>query len=159
MITLELRAIIEEKAAEFGIDPDLVQAFCSVESSYNPRATRYEPNFYGTYIRPMIAAGTIGADEAAGRATSWGLMQIMGQVAREKGFKGDFQDLLNADVGLEWSLRHLKRFIGKYKEMGLDYAIASYNAGSPRHKEDGSFVNQGYVDKIHKTLGQIRDAA
>lgn len=158
MIKPELRKIIEEKAIAFEIDPDLVQAFCSVESSYNPAATRYEPGFYKTYIQPMFAMGGFDVHEAIGRATSWGLMQIMGQVAREKGFKGPFEDLFSPTIGLEWSLKHLRHFIDKYKEMGLDYAIASYNAGSPRHKADGSFVNQGYVEKIHKTLKQIKEA-
>lgn len=153
MISPELRKIIEDKGIEFGIDPDLIQAFCFVESSYRPAATRYEPAFYKTYIQPMAG---LTQEEKTGRATSFGLMQIMGQVAREKGFKGAFDELFDPATGLEWSLKHLKRFIVKYKEMGLDYAIVSYNAGSPRHNKDGSFVNQAYLTKIHKALSEIK---
>lgn len=157
MELLLLRRIIEEKAGEVGIDPDLCQAFCAVESSYNPHATRYEPNFYKRYILPMLTKGDITADEARGRATSYGLMQIMGQVAREKGFRGKFEELYGLAAGLEWGLKHLKHFIDKYAP-NLDDAIASYNAGSPRKAGDGWYVNQGYVDKIHKYLNQIKEA-
>lgn len=151
-----IRKTIEIKALEFEIDPDLVEAFCMVESSFNPKATRYETNFYKRYILPMLHSNSIAPEEATGRATSWGLMQIMGQVAREKGFKGEFKELFEPAVGLTWSLKHLKKFIDRYIDVeGLDCAIASYNAGSPRMR-DGKFVNQAYVDKIHKYLNQIK---
>jgi soluble lytic murein transglycosylase-like protein len=155
-MTPELRAIIEEKAKEYDVDPDLVQAFCCIESSYEPKATRYEPNFYARYIRPMVFAGRITADEGMNRATSWGIMQIMGQVAREKGFNGEFSELFDPATALEWSLKHLKHFIVKYAS--LNDAIASYNAGSPR-MNDNKYVNQQYVDKIHKALLEIKGVA
>ncbi len=151
-----IRKTIEIKAAEFGIDPDLVEALAATESSFNPKATRYEPNFYKTYILPMLHQNAITPDEAIGRATSWGLIQIMGQVAREKRFMGNFEELLEPATGLHWGLKHLKHFIDKYSELGLDYAIASYNAGSPRII-NGKFVNNVYVEKVHKYLKQIKE--
>ena len=152
----EIIKIIKEKAAEFGIDSDLVQAFVIVESSGNPLATRYEPNFYKRYILPLLKSGEITQEEATGRSTSWGILQIMGQVAREKGFKETFETLLIPEVGLHWGLKHLKRFINKYPET-LDDAIASYNAGSPRKRQTGEYINQQYVGKIHKYLNQIKE--
>jgi len=142
-----IRKTIETKALEFGIDADLIEAFCMTESSGFVKATRYEPNFYKKYIQPMLTDNKITLHEAIGRATSWGLMQIMGQVAREKGFKGEFEELFEPATNLTWSLKHLKRFIEKY-DPDLDSAIAAYNAGSARRKEDGTFVNQQYVDKV-----------
>ncbi len=153
-----IRKTIEIKAAEFEIDPDLVEAMTMTESSGNPKATRYEPNFYKTYIQPMLHQNALTPDEAIGRATSWGLMQVMGQVAREKGFKGAWRDeeLFEPAIGLHWGLKHLKHFMDKYP-MNADAAIASYNAGSPRIGENGKYVNQNYVDKVRKYLNQIKE--
>ncbi len=153
----QIIATIKIKAEEFGVDPDLVQAFVFVESSGNPTATRYEANFYKKYIQPMLHQNAITPHEAIGRATSWGLMQIMGQVAREKGFKGEFEELYEPGVGLTWGLKHLKHFIDKYPD--LDDAITSYNAGSPRKNGDGQYVNQNYVNRIHRYLAQLADSA
>lgn len=150
-----LRKTIEIKALEFGIDPDLVEAMAMTESSGNPKATRYEPNFYKKYVQPMLTKNAISPKEAIGRATSWGLLQLMGQVAREKGFAGKFEELFEPSVNLTWALKHLKRFINKYPA-GLDDAIASYNAGSPRRNDAGSYVNQAYVDRVHKFLAHLK---
>src|SRR3984893_8910226 len=69
--------------------PDLVCAIIEQESAWNPWALRYEPSFYAKYIAPRMATGAItSATEAHTRAFSWGLMQVMGQVAREHGFTG-----------------------------------------------------------------------
>jgi soluble lytic murein transglycosylase-like protein len=44
------------------------------------------------------------------RATSFGLMQVMGQVARERGFTGEWlTELTNPEVGIEYGCRELKR--------------------------------------------------
>jgi len=158
MVNLDIRKVIEDRAKEFGIAPDLVEAFVMVESSGRPNATRYEPAFYKHYILPMLLNNAITADEARGRATSYGLMQIMGQVAREKGFKGSFEELFDPSTNLYWCLKHLKRFIDKYAP-NLDDAIASYNAGSPRKDETGGYVNALYVSRIHKYLEKIKGVA
>jgi soluble lytic murein transglycosylase-like protein len=133
-----------------------VESFVVTESSGNPKATRYEPNFYKKYILPMLHDNAYTPHEAIGRATSYGLMQIMGQVAREKGFKGEFEELFDPATGLEWALRHLRHFIDKYAP-SLDDAIASYNAGSPRKDANGFYYNAQYVSKIHKYLNQIKE--
>jgi soluble lytic murein transglycosylase-like protein len=153
MVKPEIRAIIEKKAREFELDPDLIEAFCMTESSGNPQAVRYEPGFYKRYIMPMH----LEEKEGKGRATSYGLMQIMGEVAREYGFKDDFERLFNPEIGLEYSLKHLKRFIKKYESKGIDYAMAAYNAGTPKVDDLGRFHNQEYVDKVHKFLERIKD--
>ena len=147
----EIRKVIKEKALKYGIDPDLIEAFCLVESSDDPDAERFEPDFKKRYIDYM----KLDNEEAEGRATSYGLMQIMGQVARELGFKGQFSELFTPEIGLEYSIRHLKHFIDKYNKQGMNHAIAAYNAGSARIK-GGLFVNQGYVDKVNKALNKIK---
>jgi soluble lytic murein transglycosylase-like protein len=155
MVKQEIRDVIELKAKAFELNADMIEGFCMTESSGNPLATRYEPAFYKKYIVPM----NLPEDEGRGRATSYGLMQIMGEVAREYGFKGKFEELFTPETGLEYALKHLTHFIRKYNTKGLDYAIASYNAGSPRFRDDGKFSNQVYVDRIHKFWSQIEKGA
>lgn len=156
MVSPELRKIIEQKAAEFEIDPDLIESCVIHESSGNPQATRYEPAFYNNYIQPMVSKGIVTPEEGKNRATSWGLMQIMGETAREYGFKGEFVDLFDPATGLQWALLYFKHQLTRYKDQGEDYAIAAYNAGSA--KLDGNkFRNQVYVDRTRELLKQIKE--
>jgi len=46
---------------------------------------RYEPAFFAKYVAPLYTNNKVGATEAYARGISWGLMQVMGQTAREKG--------------------------------------------------------------------------
>src|SRR5260370_34198806 len=45
-----------------------------------------EPTFFPRYVAPLNTNNKITASEAWARGFSWGLMQVMGQVAREHGF-------------------------------------------------------------------------
>jgi soluble lytic murein transglycosylase-like protein len=82
-------SLAQETARVHALWPDLVCAIIEQESAWNPWALRYEPAFYAKYIAPRMATGAIAsATEAHARAFSWGLMQVMGQVAREHGFTG-----------------------------------------------------------------------
>jgi len=51
---------------------------------------RYEPAFFAKYVAHLFTNNKITASEAYARGFSWGLMQVMGQVAREMGFDGLF---------------------------------------------------------------------
>src|SRR3989442_7842808 len=55
---------------------------------------RYEPAFFAKYVAPLYTNNRISASEAYARGFSWGLMQVMGQVARENGFAADFLSAL-----------------------------------------------------------------
>lgn len=139
----EILAAVQEAALAATLPISIVRGIVCQESAGNPEATRYEPEFYKTYIADKFPG-------EHGRATSYGLMQIMGQTARERGFKGDFAELLHPQVGLYWGCRHL--FILKiryFNRHGWAGVIAAYNAGSPR-KAGGKYSNQGYVDKVLK---------
>jgi soluble lytic murein transglycosylase-like protein len=72
-------------AEEEGLEPALVCAVVEQESNWNPWAIRYEPLFFAKYVAPLYTNNKVGATEAYSRGISWGLMQVMGQVAREKG--------------------------------------------------------------------------
>ena len=154
MVKPEIRELIEEKASVYDLDPDLVEAHVLVESSGKPKSTRWEPAFYERYVLPLNLA----SNEARGRATSFGLLQIMGQVARELGFKGEFAELLDPESGLEWGCKKLNQCYKKYSSNGQDAGIAAYNCGTPKRKKDGAFQNQEYVDRVYGFLWEIKEA-
>jgi soluble lytic murein transglycosylase-like protein len=100
----ELIAFVTKEALRMKLDPALACAIVEQESNWDPWAIRYEPGFMNKYVAPIYAAGKIDATEAYARSISWGLFQIMGQVAREAGFDGKFLAELcdpqtNAGVG------------------------------------------------------------
>jgi len=85
----ELVVLAHNAANAQSLCPELVCAVVEQESAWDRWAIRYEPAFYTRYVEPQLARGTIVDEgEARARAFSWGLMQVMGQVAREHGFAG-----------------------------------------------------------------------
>jgi len=57
-------------------------------------------------------------------------------------------------VGLEYGCQYLQWQFERYGE--LSDAVAAYNAGSVRLSEDGSYVNQAYVDKVMRAYARKR---
>jgi soluble lytic murein transglycosylase-like protein len=99
-------ALAQRAAEVHGLWPELACAIVEQESAWNPWALRYEPAFYDKYVEPQIARGEIAdVTESRARAFSWGLMQVMGQVAREHGFTGALPSLCDPAVGLEIGCR------------------------------------------------------
>ena len=100
--TAELLELAHRAADAHALWPELVGAIVEQESAWNPWALRYEPEFYEKYVAPQIARGAIAdVTESRARAFSWGLMQVMGQVAREHGFTSEpLVSLCDPAVGL-----------------------------------------------------------
>lgn len=138
-------AMIRAAAAKYSLPWALVKAIVHTESSGNPWAYRYEPHY------KYLVGSNLRVTEQVGQQTSWGLMQVMGAVAREHGFTGWFPELCQPALGLEYGCRHLKRYADQYGHW--HDVIASYNAGSPR-KVGEQYVNQSYVDKVLRAWDQ-----
>ncbi len=97
----EPATLARQIATAHGLPPALVCAVCEQESDWDTWATRYEPGFLSRYVAPLFTNNKIDATEAHCRAISWGLMQVMGQTAREHGFQGRFLSALcDPQVGL-----------------------------------------------------------
>jgi soluble lytic murein transglycosylase-like protein len=95
----ELLAAAKAAALAHGLDAALVCAVVEQESGWDTDSIRYEPAFFERYIKPIT---NLTQTEAQGRAFSWGLMQVMGQVARENGFGGlYFPSLCEPAIGLD----------------------------------------------------------
>ena len=120
------RSMVSKWAAKYGLDVAMVCAVCEQESSWNTFAMRYEPAFFDHYIASMTG---LSATERVARATSYGLMQVMGQTAREFGFSGQFiSELCDPNVGIEMGCRKLQKCFSIH---GADESgLLCYNGGS-----------------------------
>jgi len=122
-----LVTMVKVDAATAGLDPALVCAVIEQESSWEPMSWRYEPAFYQKYIVPM---GLHDQVEAFMRSTSWGLMQVMGEVAREQHFSNALlSDLCDPKLGVEQGLQHLKRMIAISPPGDIHTALQHWNGG------------------------------
>jgi soluble lytic murein transglycosylase-like protein len=88
--TTEIVALARTIASQHGFDPALVCAVIEQESAWDAHAIRYEPAFRARYVAPLELPPT----EEIARSISWGLLQVMGQVAREHGFQRPFLSAL-----------------------------------------------------------------
>lgn len=130
MLKQELISLAQQKAEKYGLESSLVCAVIEQESAWNPWALRYEPAFYARYIVPSLEVGHFGATEAHARATSWGLMQVIGQTAREVGFGGPYlSELCDPEVGIEIGCKYLSVLYSRTGNNTKD-ALLKWNGGS-----------------------------
>jgi soluble lytic murein transglycosylase-like protein len=100
----ELISLASEAATRHALDPALVCAVIEQESAWDAHAIRYEPGFRALYVSPL----RLPPSEEIARSISWGLMQVMGQVARENDFNGRFLSALcDPATGVEVGCRVL----------------------------------------------------
>jgi soluble lytic murein transglycosylase-like protein len=124
-------------ACDHALDPALVCAVIEQESAWDPWAVRYEPGFLSRYVAPLYTAGKLSATEAYTRSMSWGLMQVMGQVAREFGFEEpSLAELCDAATGVEFGCRILAARIARAKG-DVSAALQAWNGGAnPNYAEE-----------------------
>jgi soluble lytic murein transglycosylase-like protein len=116
-------------ATAHAVDPQLVCAIVEQESAWNPWAVRYEPGFLSRYVAPLYTAGKLSATETYTRAMSWGLMQVMGQVAREIGFANpSLTELCDPATGLEFGCRIMAKHLARSKG-DVAAALLAWNGG------------------------------
>jgi soluble lytic murein transglycosylase-like protein len=148
---IDILKLIREEAEKEGIDPYLWQAICTVESSLNPMAVRYEPHYRWLYFVPENASrlGVSRDTEEVLQKMSFGLCQVMGAVMREAGFAGQFGECFkDPKIPLIYGLKHFKKYVARYQTM--TEAVSAYNQGSNKKSQSGMFLNQSYVDKVYK---------
>lgn len=141
-------------ASEYNIPEEIIRAICAVESNYQPLACRYEPAFQWIWQVDHYAGLLVQSrdTELIQQKTSWGPAQIMGSTARQMGFDGYLTDLSTWHHGLRYAVKYMAHLKQRFPQ-GYDW-VAAYNAGSPRRKADGTYVNQGYVDRVISKLPQ-----
>lgn len=152
---------IFEEADLFNVSPELVAALVLQESDGIEDAFRFEKGFKAKYLDSKSCAKLGGhwphfaspafteEQERVLRSCSFGLCQIMGQVAREYGFKHDnLFDLFVPETNIHFGVMKLATEIDKARFAGSKRpewdGLLGYNGG-------GSVV---YPDKV---LGRIRN--
>lgn len=109
----------------FNLPPGLLSALCYQESHHN--------------------AAAIHMDD--GGSPSLGICQIKLSTARDLGFVGVVQDLLDPTINVFYAGNFLHKQLIRYHGDPRK-AIAAYNAGSFRENSQGLTKNRKYVSKV-----------
>jgi soluble lytic murein transglycosylase-like protein len=130
--------LIKVAAKEHNLEWTLVAAVVEQESNYNPVAVRYEPGFYSAYVASKPLNGMAPVDgialayERSCRAISFGLMQLMGNTARELGLETPTVfSLLDPMTNLLYGCKLLRRLLNKTNN-DVRAALLKYNGGGNR---------------------------
>jgi hypothetical protein len=147
---MELHDLIVTFADRFAVPRPIVLAIVEQESTFDPWAWNPEPKYRYLWdvlmskpFRKLTPAeessefpppdfkaprGVPADAEWWGQQASWGLMQVMGAVARERGFVGRFlSQLCDPPEGLKYGCIHLAGYLRRYKDPFP--AIEAFNGG------------------------------
>jgi soluble lytic murein transglycosylase-like protein len=141
----ELEQLARTVAQAHGLDQSLFLALIENESSWNPWAFRFEPAFLKTYLHDS----PFSASETQARATSFGLAQVLGQVAREYSFTGKFlTELCDPETGLKYGAMKLRDCMKRANGDERD-ALLRYNGGGDKQYPDRVFARrQKYAAEV-----------
>ena len=142
-----LVALARATAARHNLSPDLVCAVVEQESGWNTWAIRFEPAFEQRYIHPALLSAP--TTEELSLAVSWGLMQVMGQCAREHGFQDRyFTTLCRPEIGLDMGCRIFRHKWEQAKE-NLEVTLLHWNGGA----------NPSYASEVIAKMKRYDDTA
>ncbi|KKL21346.1 hypothetical protein LCGC14_2446400 [marine sediment metagenome] len=118
------------------------------ESSLNQYAIRYEPKYRWLY--PPDNKPQQGTTEWYAQKTSWGILQVMGAVARERGFDSKYlSELCDLRINIKLASGYLSD-LRKRSDGSWGGALAAYNGGL-RGNRKPPFRRQEYVDKVERS--------
>jgi hypothetical protein len=166
---------IAEIASGHLLEPDIVEALVLVESGGHPAAWNPEPQYRYLWnvktwqpFRALSAAEILSSSPPAdfptlagdrdqewwGQRVSWGLMQVMGAVARERGYRQPYLPELVRDVrgNLHLGCAHLAAML-RWADGDYEKALGAYNAG--RGGAVGP-VGRAYAAKVMAHVAQLR---
>ena len=168
------RPQIEAAAIAHGLDSLLVQAMVKVESNYLQFALNPEPVYrYFWNVRDHAPFRPVTQNELKSKyppadfpclagdpdqewwsqQTSWGLLQVMGAVARERGFREPYLPALcDVDMNLQIGCEHL-RWLFARAAGEVEKAVGAYNAGLGGWD---SAAGKRYRLKVFAALEQVR---
>lgn len=142
-----LSELVHQAAKRYNLTVEIIAALIMTESSGKPNAQRYEPEFKKRYLDGKEPEelpgywpkGVNHDEEIAARATSWGLMQLMGQVARELGFREVplGKSLCDPATNIDLGCKLFRKFLNIYGQ-NLRLALLRWNGGA----------NKTYPDKV-----------
>jgi soluble lytic murein transglycosylase-like protein len=143
------RALLQEVGNHYRLPAHLLAAQVLQESSGDPFAFRFEPNFWRRYIRDNPDAKAFRFGPLA--ACSFGLLQIMLETAYEIGFDGRPEDLFVPRIGLSWGAKYLRSLWDWAGGEDANYiqALCAYNGGRGGNGTP-PFRNQHYADLVYQ---------
>lgn len=167
------RDLIEQFAAAHGVDPNLVEAIVIHESSGVPWAWNPEPDYrylwdvkHHAPFRPLTYAERASEQppddfpffagdrdqEWWGQQASWGLMQVMGAVAREHGFAAPYlSQLCDPATNLTIGCDVLAKLI-HWSGGNVRVALAAYNGGKGNVNALRPVAYATYVLKLYASV-------
>ena len=149
----ELRQSIHTLATSVNWSPTLLEAQVEIESAGDPNAFRYEPAFFAHYILHNSAAKTRNPFGAC----SFGLLQILLEVAVEEGYTGPAEGLFDPSTGLMCGVRHLQKL--RMWRPDDDHAVlAAYNGGMAGNG-GAPYRNQAYITRVLAAQAAILSSA
>ncbi len=155
LMLLPFRDDILRAARKYRLPAALIAGVIQQESLWNEWAERTEPAYLrNAQIRREAQAWSRRhkgipsvLTEIMDRARSMGLMQPMGEVAREQGDTDQYlSSLFLPRNSIDQGAKKLKSYLVKYKGDTLA-AISAYNAGTA-HRRHGAFTNARYVYRV-----------
>ena len=150
------RAELIRAARKHNVPASLLAAFCQEESAFNPWAERTEPAYLtNKTVKASAKKWALNHNgiptaqtELGDRSKSMGLMQPMGEVAREQGFDSEYLSALFEPFNsIDQGAILLKKLLTRYGKDTLS-AISAYNQGSAR-RTHGTFENAQYVYRVN----------
>lgn len=150
------RTEIVRWARHYYLPPSMLAAVCQIESKFQKWSGRTEDHYKRKAVVRSEArshsnkSGGIptATTEIDDRSRSYGLMQGMGQVYREQGYKGQYlAAMYDPDSNIKYGAIKLKALLKRYHGDTLSVASA-YNQGNNR-KINGNFENAHYVYKFN----------
>lgn len=123
--TQDLLNAAKSAAIAHQLPKELVCAVVEQESGWETFSIRYEDGFRQRYVAPAHHEIT----EEVARSISWGLMQIMGENARELGFTDHLASLCVPVNGLEYGCRQLNKELQR-AHGDVHQALLYWNGGS-----------------------------
>ena len=124
---------------------EMMAGWIYTESAFDPWAVRYEPAFERRYVT-TAKQPDLSETERKMRSMSWGLLQIMGQVARECAFTTTYlSELLDPRTNIDLASTILKA--NHNKTGSWDGALAAYNGGLGGNQRP-PYRNQHYVNRV-----------
>jgi soluble lytic murein transglycosylase-like protein len=135
--------LILQTSNTYNLDYELLKAQIQVESNFDHLAFRHEPSFFEHYLKNNDKAlskqyGPIGA-------CSFGLMQILLEVAMELGFRDRPEKLFIPQIGLAFGALKMQSLL-KWAHNDYDKALSAYNSGM------GSPLNVTYINKVRTAM-------
>lgn len=162
-------------AERHGLPPDMVLAVITIESSWEPYAWNPEPRYrYLWDVRQRRPFRALTSDEVTskfppsdfstlagdadqefwGQQASWGLMQVMGAVAREHGFRGAYLPMLcDPLLNLEYGCKHLAMQY-RWARSNITQTLAAYNGGRGGNVKP-PYRNAAYALKVQQKMTNL----